>query len=156
MTLRTVLLPDGAARVQLADPGTRVLHNFLHDQIQDLSHAKRRLNLRQLLDFARLIGHYRTDLDWTVLLARLEPRRRRALRLHLLAAEHWLGEPYPQALGRPLGGAVALALTVLGQSSQSWYQLFGVLPRLGNLPARLFTPSWYPMKIRALRRGDPW
>lgn len=156
MALTALTLPGSDARVRLADPGTRLLHNFLHGQIQDRVHARHGLNLRQLLEFARIADHHQAELDWGALLARLQADHRRAFRLYLAAAEHWLHQPYPRTLGRPIGAAAALWLVELGQSGQGWHQLLGMLPRWRNLPARLVRPSWYAMKVQALRRGDPW
>jgi hypothetical protein len=76
--------------------------------------------------------------------------------VELAAAEHWLHQPYPQALGRPIGAAGALWLVELGQSGRGWHQLLGMLPRWRNLPRRLMRPTWYAIKVQALRRGDPW
>jgi len=161
MGLSVVELPETRVRVQLADPGTRLLHNFLHGQIQDRVHARHGLNLRQLLECAGLLRQHRAAprraaLRWQAWLGRVQPQHQRAFRLYLLAAERWLGEPYPDVLGRPIGGGAELWLIELAQSGKRWHELFGMLARLKNLPRRLITPSWYFMKIRALRRGDPW
>ena len=156
MDLAVVTLPGTDVRVRVADPGTRLLHNFLHGQIHDRVHARYGLNLRQLLEFARIAGHHRAELDWPALLARLPRCHHRAFRLYLAAAEHWLHRPYPWTLGRPVGAAAVLWLVELGQSGEGWKQLLGMLPRLRNLPRRLVRPSWYAMKVQALRRGDPW
>jgi hypothetical protein len=145
-----VRLHDGGPRVGVADAGTRLLHNFLHGQIGDLAHHCQHLNLRSLLELARLADHHRAEIDWPALLGRLQPPHQRAFRLYLMAAAHWLGAPYPEVVGRPVGGERAIERIALGQSSPFWYHLFGTVGQLRILPRRLLTPGWLGIKLRTL------
>ena len=150
-------LAAGSA-VLVPDPGTRLLHNFLHAQIQDRLRWRRRLNLRQLLDFAAL-AHRHPHALTPALLGRLRPRRRRALLDYLAQAEHWLGLAYPPALPRTASARWELWLQGLVLTSAGWRRLPTALEtgatlvgRLARLPLRLvLTPGWLPWRLRVWR-----
>jgi hypothetical protein len=156
MRVQIVTLPDTDVQVSLADPGTRLLHNFLHQQIQDSAHVRHYLTLRQLLEFARIFREHRATLDCSALSSRLQWQHRHAFRVYLLAAEHWLGESYPASLKRPLAGRLTLQLITFALSRRYWYVMLGIIGRMRNLPGRLVTPWWYGMKVEKVRRGEPW
>jgi hypothetical protein len=142
------------------DPGTRLLHNFLHAQISDRLRRRRRLNLRQLLEFAAL-AQWHPEVLTPALLGRLRHRRRRAFLEYLAQAEHWLGLAYPPGLPRAPSAGRELWLQGRVLTSVGWRRLFTVLEngaililRLGRLPLRLvLTPSWLPWRLRVWWEG---
>jgi hypothetical protein len=158
-----VTLPGGKATVLVPDPATRLLHNFLHTQIQDQNHALFSLAHRQLLEFVSLRHWQGQQWDWPVLAKRLRPKRHRALAGYLLAAERWYGQPMPPDLGSsPTGPKFWLNLTERAQAENRWRRLLALyriprqlLPRLLTLPYRLLTPPWFALKYRSLRSGEP-
>ena len=136
----------------------RLLHNALHHQLQDQAFFFGRLSLRQLLEFTQLRAlPDAADLDWPSLLQRLDAvGAGDALRSYLLVAQRLFGQPLPDG--------VFLTRTALRAEGRFWFRLRH--PRLGrglewlaryrrrlpNLPKRLLTPSWYPIKYRSLRQ----
>ena len=157
-----IALPGGNATVLVPDPATRLLHNFLHTQIQDLNHALFSLAHRQLLEFVSLRHWQDQQWDWHGLAKRLAPRRHSALAEYLLAAERWYGQPLPPDLRIPVGPKFWLNLTERAQAENHWRRLLALyriprqfLPRLLTLPYRLLTPSWFALKYRSFRRGEP-
>lgn len=150
-------LASGAV-VRVPDAGTRLLHNFLHAQINDRLRRLRCLNLRQLLDFAALAQRHPEALT-PALLARLRPRRRRAFLEYLAQAEDWLGLAYPPALPRAWSARRELWLQERVLTRAGWRRLFVLLdaaarlpPRLARLPLRLIlTPGWLPWRLRLWR-----
>ena len=159
MVTSTRALAAGAV-VRVPDPGTRLLHNFLHAQIHDRLRQHRRLNLRQLLDFAALAQRHPEVLT-PALLGRLRPRRRRAFLEYLAQAEHWLGLAYPPGLPRAASAGRELWLQGRVLTSGGWRRLFVGLdagarlpPWLARLPLRLvLTPGWLPWRWRVWRAG---
>ncbi|MDD2767570.1 MAG: nucleotidyltransferase family protein [Methylococcus sp.] len=162
MTTNSVELPGGNVRVRVPDPATRLLHNFLHTQIQDHHHVRRSIDLRQLLDFAALAGHHANTWDGAASFARLTAKRRRPFAVYLAVAEDWLGLAYPAEAYRPKGVPLQCALIERVETSRRWRRLVALyawpqihLPRLRNLPRKLAKPGWCAAKLRALRRGEP-
>lgn len=141
--------------VQVPDPGTRLLHNFLHSQISDRLRRRRRLNLRQLLEFAAL-AQLHPEVLTPALLGRLRHRRRRAFLEYLAQAEHWLGLAYPPSLPRSPSAGRELWFQERALTHVGWRRLFAALdtaarlpPRLVRLPLRLMlTPDWLPWRLR--------
>ncbi len=148
------------AVVRVPDAGTRLLHNFLHAQINDRQRRLRCLNLRQLLDFSAL-AQSRPDVLTPALLGRLRPRRRRALLEYLAQAEHWLGLTYPPDLPRVASARRERWLQEWVLTRPGWRRLFVILdtaaglpPRVARLPLRLLlTPGWLPWRLRVWRAG---
>ena len=148
------------AVVRVPDVGTRLLHNFLHAQINDRLRRVRGLNLHQLLEFAAL-AQSRPDVLTPALLTRLHPRRRRALLEYLAQAEHWLGLTYPPDLPRVASARRELWLQERVLTRPGWRRLFVILdtaaglpPRVARLPLRLLlTPGWLPWRLRVWREG---
>jgi hypothetical protein len=155
------LVSVNGARVRVPDVATRLLHNFLHTHIQDGGNVYFSVNHRQLLEFVRL-RDFAGDLDWRVLAERLQPGRRRDLAVYLLLAEYWYGQRYPAELPMPPGSRSVFGLARRIQSSTAWSRTFRpyfltrrYLPAVLKLPYRLMTPSWFLLKYRALRSGEP-
>ena len=159
--MRTHIYSLAAGAVaRVPDVGTRLLHNFLHAQINDRQRRLRCLNLRQLLDFAAL-AQSRPDVLTPALLGRLRPRRRLALLEYLAQAEHWLGLTYPPDLPRVASARRERWLQERVLTRPGWRRLFVVLdtaaglpPRVARLPLRLLlTPGWLPWRLRVWRAG---
>lgn len=149
------------ARIRVPDLATRLLHNFLHTHIQDGGNVYFSVTHRQLLEFVRL-RDFAGALDWRVLAERLQPGRRRDLAVYLLLAEYWYGQPYPAELPMPRGSRSVFGLARRVQTSTAWSRAFSpyfltrrYLPAVLKLPYRLMTPSWFLLKYRALRAGEP-
>ncbi|MDS4030666.1 MAG: nucleotidyltransferase family protein [Candidatus Contendobacter sp.] len=144
------------AFVRAPSPTHRILHNALHTLLQDHRAESGILELRQLLDLVQLRARDDAGIDWPLVQARFEARGQyAALGAYLRAARDLFGQPLPA------GCPPSIAATWL-----EWKFTFGVRhpaairwyhwhTRLKRLPKRLCTPSWYPMKIRALLRGAP-
>ena len=135
--LKTVThtLPNGA-RVLKPDRLSRIRQNFLHGQITDHQARERRLNLRPLLEFARLAS----SLDATEaaqVLAGLRPQRHRVFLEYWALAEHWLGLPYPESLPRSPRQNRELWLTGRAAESRAWAKSFRTYGQLLRLPPRL-------------------
>jgi Uncharacterised nucleotidyltransferase len=161
MVETSIVLPGADVRMRVPDLATRLLHNFLHNQIQDRNHALFSMNHRQLLEFVQLRESGGARLDWASLVERLRPEHRRAFAVYLLAAEHWYGQPYPPELARPAGSRLMFMISIMVQSRRDWHRAFApyvfarrYLPRLLKLPLRFLTPGWFVLKYRALRRGE--
>jgi hypothetical protein len=157
----SIVLPGADVRMRVPDLATRLLHNFLHNQISDRNHAFFSMNHRQLLEFVQLRESGGAGLDWASLVERLRPEHRQAFAVYLLAAEHWYGQPYPPELACPVGSGLMFMISLRVQSRRGWRCAFApyffarrYLPRLLNLPFRLLTPGWFVLKCRALRRGE--
>jgi hypothetical protein len=156
------LLYLNGARIRVPDPATRLLHSFLHSHIQDRGNVYFSVSHRQLLEFVRL-RDFAGPLDWRMLAERLRPGRRRDLAVYLLLAEHWYGQPCPSELPIPRGSRSVFGLARRIQTSLGWSRAFRpyyltrrYLPAVLRLPYRLLTPSWFVLKYRALRSGEPW
>ena len=150
-------LPGTDVRVNVPDLGSRLLHNYLHTQIQDHHDRVRSVYLRPLLEFTRLWTHESGQLKKVALRERLEPCHQAGFDRYLVLVEHFFGplttnRPIP-TLGQHLHvAAVEQSLTHHHHFQQVFWWFFYRLPRL---PRRLLTPSWYFFKFRALRRGEP-
>ena len=151
----TLNLPDTDTWVQCPDPSTRLLHNFLHTQIQDKNHAKFVFFLRQLLEFVQLRAYY-NGLDWPGLFMRVDPEYHRALGFYLAVAERWFGQAYPSEIKREVGFDLRFQVVERVITKPAWHRLLTPLHRIMNIPRRLLTPAWYPIKIKALWRGEPF
>ena len=151
--------PD--VRLRVPDSATRLLHNFLHTQIQDRHHAGLSTVLRPLLEFAQLREAYGAAWDWTTLQQRLRPERRRAFAVYLLAAEEAYGQPFPAGPERSIGARLWFGLMQRSRSRRTWrcalapYRFIRFqVPRVLTLPRRLLTPKWFVLKYRAWRAGE--
>lgn len=151
-----VILPGTDVRVRVPDVGSRLLHNYLHTQIQDHHDTLRSVYLRPLLEFAQLWKHAADQIDFTHLRQRLELRHRPGFDRYLTLAEHFFG---PLAADRPAltwGQRLHVAAVEQSLTRHRWQQsAWWLLYRLPNLPRRLLTPSWYLLKFQALRGGEP-
>lgn len=158
LTARQVTLAPGVT-VHVPDIATRIRHNFLHAQINDRQARKRRLNLRQLLEFARLAEMLDPG-EARKLLAGLQPRHHRRFLEYWALAEQWLGLPYPESLPRSPRQDRELWLTERAAESLAWSRVFRLydgalrLPRrLWNLGVRLVqAPGYFPARVRDVYR----
>ena len=155
--LKTVThtLPGGA-RVLTPDRLSQIRHNCLHAQISDHQARERRLNLRHLLELARLAESLDTG-DTEQLLSGLRPQRHRAFLEYWALAEHWLGLPYPESLPRSPRQNRELWLTERAAESRAWAKSFRAYGQLLRLPPRLLgfgkrvwqKPGYVPFAAKA-------
>jgi len=150
-----ITLPEGV-RVMRPDLPTRLLHNMLHTQIEDEHHWTFSVYLRPLLEFVQLWTQAGGELELSNLWNRLTPRQQSAFNRYLLLAERIFQLPAPTTLERSWPEMLATAMVEQTLARPRWGRLCQWLPRLGRLPRRLLTPSWYPYKLRELRAGKPW
>lgn len=147
---------SGGGFVSIPDSLTRLRHNFLHAQITDRQQRARRLNLRQLLEFASLAQHHAQDVDLDRVTDGLRPLRHRALAEYWAQAEYWLKVPIPTKLPRSPHQARELWLTEKVATHRGWHRLFSYFDLLCRLPRRLgslgirllIMPRYYPAKIK--------
>ena len=157
LTARQVELAPGVI-AQVPDIATRLRHNFLHAQINDRQARKRRLNLRQLLEFARLADLLDPD-EAGALLDGLQLRHHLRFLEYWALAEHWLGLPYPESLPRSPHQRRELWLTERAAESLTWSRGFRFYDGALRLPRRLWglgvrlaqAPGYFPMRVKALR-----
>ena len=150
--------------VQLGVPdlASRLIHNALHQQISDQAFVSDRRSLRQLFEFARWCAQPEAaSLDWAGLLRNLDAAGMgEALRLNLLATQHLFGQPLPAGV-RPTPAALAAEGRFWWRLDHpaldrwlGWQRHWHLQARrLANLPRRLVTPAWYPMKWQQLKRA---
>ncbi len=147
------LVVDGVS-VRVPAPTVRVLHNVVHSQLQDGAYRLRLVQLRQVYEFTRLCRALDGRIDWREIERRLDTfERRHSLQVYLLTAVRRFGLRMP--VGLKVGRASRLAEWEVRQQ-MNWPRVgfFAVYARrLPKLPRRLVTPSWYPNKIRALRKA---
>lgn len=149
-------------RLGVPDLARRLIHNALHHQISDQALASDRRSLRQLFEFARWCAQPEAaTLDWDGLLRDLDAvGMGEALRVQLLASQHLFGQPLP--------AGVRLTPAALAVEGRFWWRLdhpaldrgldwqrYWRLQarRLPNLPRRLVTLAWYPMKWQQIKRA---
>ena len=151
---------DGV-RLKIPTLEHRLLHNALHHQLQDQAFFSDRRSLRQLLEFAQLRAlPEAATLDWPALVQRLDAVGvGDALRGSLLAAQRLFGQPLPDGVSLTRAARWAedrfwfrLNHPRLGRWLELRWQMLRYARRLPNLPKRLMTPAWYPMKYRSLRQ----
>lgn len=151
---RRVALEGASARAP--SPTHQALHNALHTLLQDRRAEKAILELRQLLDFVQLRAREDAGIDWPLVEARFaECRQRTALIAYLLLARKLLGQPLPTGYKPALAAGWLARKFTFGARHPATSRGYHWLWRLGNLPRRLATPSWYGWKIRALWNGAP-
>jgi len=141
-------------RLWVPAPAHRLLHNALHQQVQDDVFRSHRRSLRQLHEFAQLRAlPTAAAIDWPELLAPLDALGLgEAVRAYLLASARLFGQPLPPSV-QP-GRAARRA------ERRFWFFVahprllphYNQARRLRNLPRRLITPGWLPAKMRYLGR----
>jgi hypothetical protein len=150
---RVELAPN--VTVQVPDILSRLRHNFLHAQINDRQARKRRLNLRQLLEFARLADLLDPD-EAGALLDGLQLRHHLRFLEYWALAEHWLGLPYPESLPRSPHQRRELWLTQRAEESLAWAQGFHLYDIALRLPRRMLglgvrafnDPGYFPARAK--------
>ena len=160
-SLKTIThtLPN-VARVLTPDRLSQIRQNFLHGQISDHQARERRLNLRYLLEFARLAASLVPG-DAANLLAGLRPERHRTFLEYWALAEHWVGLPYPESLPRSPRQNRELWLIERAAESRTWAKSFRAYGQLWQLPPRLLRfgkrvwqkPGYIPFRLKALGQG---
>ena len=158
LTVRRVALAPGVT-VQVPDTATRMRHNFLHAQINDRQTRQRCLNLRQLLEFARLAELLDPD-EHETLLAGLRPRHHQRFLEYWAMAEHWLGLRYPECLLRSPHQVRELWLTERAAESRAWSRGFRLYDGALRFPRRLWglgvwlvqAPGYFPARVRDVYR----
>ena len=159
LTTRQVELAPGVT-VHVPDIATRMRHNFLHAQINDRQARQRCLNLRQLLEFARLAEMLDPG-EAGKLLDGLQPGHHRRFLEYWAMAEHWLGLPYPESLPRSPHQQRELSLTERVAESRAWSRGFRLYDDALRLPRRLLglgvrlvqAPGYFPARARAVWEG---
>lgn len=136
--------------------GHRLLHNILHQQVQNTGRfLPSRCSLRQLFDFVLL----RRDadahgFDWQHLMTQLDGLGLdSATRSYLLSAELLFGQPMPEGVRLRRSHRAYHRIAWMLNRHRRLLSVAVLAERLTNLPRRLVTPSWYPMKLRAIRRS---
>lgn len=155
-----VAFANGAC-VDVPDPNTRVLHNFLNAQIGDRLAHKRILNLRQLNEFSRLVTFYRADLDFDAMRPALRPIHHRRFAEYWAQAAHYLDAPYPVSLPRSPNEQRERAVHRLLLSHPGLRRSFDGYLSVAALPSRLLRlvrltweyPTYFPKKFRLMARG---
>ncbi|HPE70979.1 MAG TPA: nucleotidyltransferase family protein [Candidatus Competibacter sp.] len=147
------LTVDGIA-LHVLPPTSQAIHLLVHAQLGYYALTHQTLQLRQMLDLVVLRHHHEANIDWSLVGQRFQAvGQTNRMMAYLVAAQRLFDQPLP--MGFAISPKVAwqsrqLVLTAQHLAAARW------LRRLGRLPRRLLTPSWYPMKIRALQRGMPW
>jgi hypothetical protein len=134
----------------------RLLHNALHQQVQDEAFRSDRRGLRQMLEFAQLRAlPGAASIDWPARLAALDRLGLgTAVRAYLLAGERLFGQPLPAGVRPGLVERWVERRFWLWVAHPRLFPLYVLARRLSNLPRRLVTPSRYPAKVRHLCGGS--
>jgi len=119
----SLVLPGADVRMCVPDLATRLLHNFLHNQIQDRNHALFSMNHRQLLEFVQLRESGGSGLDWGSLVERLRPGHRRAFASICWQRNTGTVSPIPGA-GLPAGSGLMFMVFLRVQSRRDWRRAF--------------------------------
>jgi hypothetical protein len=153
---RPMTLANGG-RVLVPDRLSQIRHNVLHARIADHQARERRLNLRQLLEFARLAQRLDPG-EAEHLLEGLSPHRQRLFLEVWALAEDWLQLAYSANLPRSPHQQRELWLTELVAASPAWSRGFRLYNALLRLPPRLLRfgprivrqPGYLPVKVKSL------
>lgn len=144
------------AVVRAPSPTHRVLHNLLHTLVQDHRAELGTLELRQILDLVQFRARDDARIAWPLIQARFTGLGQGlALGAYLQIIHNLFGQPLPASVQSPMAaiwlrGKFTWCLRY-PRASRGFYWWM----RLKRLPKRLLTPSWYPLKIRELWRGEP-
>jgi hypothetical protein len=132
----------------------RLLHNALHHQVADSAYRSDRRNLRQILEFAQLRAlPAAAAVDWRTRLSELDRLGLgAAVRVYLLTGDRLFGQPLPAGVSPGFAARWAERRFWFLVKHPGWLPFRDYAVRLRNLPRRLATPSWYPAKVRYLRR----
>lgn len=87
-------------KVRVPSLGHRLLHNFVHAQLVDAGHAKGRVSLRQLREFAALRQQSDLEAEVAALAQALDAgAAREAFEGYVSVCERFLNQPVPAAMG---------------------------------------------------------
>lgn len=151
---RSIPVTVGAVACRTPSPTDAVLHHLVHAQIHFRgAFYWGAVELRQLYEFAALVRHGDTDIDWPFILARLETHGlRAALESYALSALRLLGAPWPL----PVRPSLPARLHELRCAAQmAWPALAGCVAPWANLRAAFATHRMgarYPELGGAARR----
>ncbi len=132
-------------------PEFRLLHQFLHAQLQSNDHINQRLDLRQLLDFHLMRKKYSQTINWSFIENNFLNQHRQIWIDYVSMANTiftQLDKPtVPDSIEQRLRTKKMLARLNNNNRKADLYHWFG---RLARLPKRLTTPNWYKSKIKFL------
>jgi hypothetical protein len=114
--------------VYLPDASRSIGHTIVHDQLDHQGYRYKRLELRQLLDFAVMRARHESTIDW----AELDRRFGSAgvgtvLATYLKYAEAFFGQPPPRLGHAPAPDAIAALRSAMEQGLGRWAHLTGTL-----------------------------
>jgi len=145
-------------RLWVPSAAHRLLHNGLHDAVQDESFRSGRRSLRQLFEFARLTEQQdAAGLNWTGQLARLDKLGGSgigdAIRAHCLVCSVLFDQPLPEGVQPGRAARLSERRLWFRIERPGWWWVYASARRLRGLAANVLTPHWYPSKWRQLRRA---
>ena len=144
------------AVVRTPSPTHQVLHNLLHTLVQDHRAEWGMLELRQLLDLVQFRVRDDAWIAWPLIQTRFAALGQDvALGAYLRITHNLFDQPPPDSLHFSVVATWLEWKFELCRRHPRASRGFYWLMRLKRLPKRLLTPSWYPAKIHALRRGEP-
>ncbi len=132
----------------------RILHNILHDAVQDGAFRSGMRSLRQLQELARLREQPEAaSLDWPGLLDALDTLGvGAAARAQLLVCHHLFAQPLPAGvLPDPAAHASARKMWLWVEHPGLWPH-YKHMQRVLGIALNAVTPGWYPSKWRQLRQ----
>lgn len=131
----------------------RLLHNVIHQQIQDAGRfLPSPCSIRQMFDFAQIRDAAEAyGFDWNAMISRLDDfGLGDAMRSYLLLAELLFGQALPIGVEVRERNRDSNHLMWFFVRHHGIRKTLVFAERLTNLPSHLITPSWYPRKMRAL------
>lgn len=133
----------------------RLLHNVLHDAVQDHSFHTGFRSLRQMLEFARLreVPHA-AALDWAALLARLERLGLdEPVRAQLLMSQQLFDQALPEGVWPGRASRRSARRFWMWIERPGLWSIYRRARRVREMGHSVLTPSWYPSKWRQLRHA---
>ena len=141
---------SGALEFRMPDMTTRVLHTFVHTQLQDRQHRRLRVQMRPMLEFVSQICAG-TPIDWDRVRRVLDGDHQLAFRVYIEYARTLFGLEPPAGLEADSRARRRVRMIQSAANSSAKHRLMLALEKLKRLPRRLLTPAWYVGRIRSLR-----